>query len=642
MSYIGFFLFILGMLLVSGAQAGGYNVSGKILKPDGTPFSGLAINFVIEMTNTSGTCAIYKEQHSVDMLESKAGAFHIVFGEGTRIFPSSGALTADSSVFNNISYTCVDGSTYTPAPQDERAIKITFFDGQAWQVFSQQALKSVPSATLAKYATSADSAQTAETVATFQAANLLRSSSSTLPDLDATQAANLQTIIARYTDIKNIIDGTSSLYLKVEADPFVKTFAKNNLPACGAGQVLTTTDGINLSCMTPPAGGGGTLPTGTDGEFMRHDGAGWLAATIMISDVQNLTSQLSFLQTNKQEKSGFPACGAYQQLVFSTPADTWSCVSISLAGDVVGTAGASTVAKVQGVPVSNTAPANGQVLTYNGSQWMPSTPPGSGTVTTITTGTGLTGGPITVSGTIALSTTTVTANSYGTSTAVPNFTVDAYGRLTAASNTAILFPVTMVAGKTGNIALTYSDIVNQASVYLGYAPGGTQCAAGQTLTWNNSRWECGSAGGDLGGSYSALTVTAIRNKPVSSTPPVAGDVLVFKSGSWTPAQLGCPSGWTIVDRGEPFCIKYLGTSLTYTSATNQCGTLRANICNIQQLMHANADSKLFSGNTNILLDQLHSNTIPLFFTPSSTPINISPGATLSDTGNAHCCRRQEY
>lgn len=63
-----------------------------------------------------------------------------------------------------------------------------------------------------------------------------------------------------------------------------------------------------------------------------------------------------------------------------------------------------------------------------------------GTVTSVATGTGLTGGTITTSGTVSLANTTVTAGTYS----YANVTVDAQGRLTAAASGTS--PVTSVTG----------------------------------------------------------------------------------------------------------------------------------------------------------------------------------------------------
>ena len=58
-------------------------------------------------------------------------------------------------------------------------------------------------------------------------------------------------------------------------------------------------------------------------------------------------------------------------------------------------------------------------------------------VTSVLTGTGLTGGPITSSGTISIANTAVTAGSYGSATQVATYTVNAQGQLTASSNVTV-------------------------------------------------------------------------------------------------------------------------------------------------------------------------------------------------------------
>jgi hypothetical protein len=100
-------------------------------------------------------------------------------------------------------------------------------------------------------------------------------------------------------------------------------------------------------------------------------------------------------------------------------------------GDLSGNYPSPTVAKIQGNTVSSTTPLSGQALVYNGTQWEPATTPGTGTVTSVTAGNGLTGGTITSSGTIALSTTGPGAITAGSSSAVPVITLDEYGRVSS-------------------------------------------------------------------------------------------------------------------------------------------------------------------------------------------------------------------
>jgi hypothetical protein len=75
---------------------------------------------------------------------------------------------------------------------------------------------------------------------------------------------------------------------------------------------------------------------------------------------------------------------------------------------------------------------------------------GVGTVTQVDTGTGLTGGPVTSTGTISLANTAVVAADYGSASQVGTFTVDAQGRLTAAANVAISISVANVSGAVPN------------------------------------------------------------------------------------------------------------------------------------------------------------------------------------------------
>jgi hypothetical protein len=184
---------------------------------------------------------------------------------------------------------------------------------------------------------------------------------------------------------------------------------------------------------------------------------------------------------------------------------------------------------------------------------------GSGTVTSVATGTGLTGGPITTTGTVSLANTTVTAGIYGNATTVSQVTINAQGQITSAANVAIAIANTAITN--GNITLGNTTI----------GLGNTATTVGN-LTLNNVTINSGNSTVTTGSIGYANISTALRTQALTGY--LYGNA---NTGNVTAAT-------TIPNAGLANSTATLGnTAITLGSTTTSVGNLTLNNVTINGL-----------------------------------------------------------
>ena len=215
--------------------------------------------------------------------------------------------------------------------------------------------------------------------------------------------------------------------------------------------------------------------------------------------------------------------------------------------------------------------------------------------TTITAGTGLSGGgDLSTNRTISLANTAVSAGTFGSSSAVATFTVDAQGRLTAASNTTIN-AVTLTTGTISTYPTNATDIANKS--YVDSIAQGlnfhASCNYGTTTTLPSYTYNNGSSGvgatitatanGVLvidGHTFTATDVTngvriLIKNETAGNAPYNGVYVITAPGSAGTPFAMvratdydTSGTGTNEIDAGD-FLLVLFGTSNANTSWVQQ-------------------------------------------------------------------------
>jgi len=585
-----------------------FNVSGALFQSNGLPVTNGSVDFKIEILDPAGACVLYSEDHLAQDLNASKGGFALEVGSGANGHNAvANTATLGWSIFaNNGATTIQDGScggTVTFNPGDQRLIRVSYNTGSGLTAMTPNV--PISSAAFAMVADTLDGKSSAEFVQVrddvgtdlnqtnieniFSAANYAK----LLHLLNNTFTSGYSFNGQRVTDVATPTAGTDA----VNRDYATTHIGTNTVDFTGIGsgvgtgrtlvwdgtQWITGVPNAVDASKLPLAGGTMSGPITMGGQQIYNTGhitmgdqtllqlgtfttAQEVALSLAGADAGKILYNSNMGAVRMWNGSGFsgfaPSGAAGGDLTGSYPSPTIRLDAVDSAK--VHSAGIATNRLVSSDATTGTTlrfvgcPVN-QVMTFDGAGGWTCT-----TVQTLIGASGVTGGP------------------FGTSTSVARFGVNAQGAVTLAQEIGIAFPVTTVAGRTGNVTLTAADIsfldlatVTQVVAGNALVGGGgpgvvtigvdeaqiqidpTQinqygAAANQILKWNGLAWLPANdvdtgitnvvAGfGLLGGGTNATVTVSLDNSAVSipstsitQTAAGVGQVLKWNGSHWLP------------------------------------------------------------------------------------------------------------
>ena len=165
----------------------------------------------------------------------------------------------------------------------------------------------------------------------------------------------------------NVVDADATTKGKVQL--------AGDLGGTASSPTIARLQGATLSSSTP-----------TTGQVLKYNGTAWVPDAVVLAEAQTLSltgTTVTLSGTNSSVT--LPAVG---------DATSTATGKVQLAGDLGGVATAPSVVRIQGIPVSAVTPTVGQVLKYDGTNYVP-----NNSVLTETQTLGLSGSTLTISGT---------------------------------------------------------------------------------------------------------------------------------------------------------------------------------------------------------------------------------------------------